>query len=315
MLDMKIDVEKNRVYVTDHLVLIGFSLGVFYWVFDAFFSIFLAKEGLNPFQLFFTPAANPGWTRLVVLCLFILFGAHAQFALNERRKAAKKMQQEASTRERFERLLSPDLAELVVSGELEVKKGGEIRYATVMFADVRGFTKMSEYTDAEELLKLLNEYFEIIVDVVFHHGGTVDKFIGDEIMVIWGAPVAHGDDPIRAVRAALEIQFEMAKFNLLRNDKNLPQVELGIALNTGNLVAGYIGSSRTMSYSVIGDIVNVAHGICPAAKANQIIISENTYNEVKDFFEVTELQPVYAKGKLEPVSVYGVVGEKGGTDH
>ena len=304
------DKKKNRVYLTDHLVLIGFGLGLFYWVFEAFFNIFLAKSGLNPFQLLVTPDSNPSWTRLIVLCLFIMFGAHAQFNLNERRESARQSEREAATRERFQRLLSPDLADLVVSGQLEVKKGGENREATVMFADVRNFTRMSENTDASEVLKLLNEYFEVIVDVVFRHKGTVDKFIGDEIMVLWGAPIAHDNDPARAVRAALDIQSEVAKFNAARADDGLQQIHFGISINTGNLVAGYIGSTQTMSYSVIGDSVNVAHRICPAAKAGQIIISESTYEHVHDRFDAVKLEPVYAKGKDEPISVYEILGEK-----
>ncbi|MBN2515921.1 MAG: adenylate/guanylate cyclase domain-containing protein [Deltaproteobacteria bacterium] len=301
---------KNRVYLTDHLVLIGFGLGLFYWVYEAFFNIFLAKSGLNPFQLLVTPDSNPSWTRLIVLCLFIMFGAHAQFNLNERRESARQSEREAATRERFRRLLSPDLAELVVSGQLEVKKGGENREATVMFADVRNFTKMSENTDASEVLKLLNDYFELIVDVVFRHKGTVDKFIGDEIMVIWGAPIAHDNDPVRAVRASLEIQSELAKFNAHRAAEGLREIQFGISINTGNLVAGYIGSTQAMSYSVIGDIVNVAHGICPAAEPGQIIISESTYEYVHNHFDAVKLEPIQVKGKDEAISVYEILGEK-----
>jgi len=302
--------KNNRVYLTDHLVLIGFGLGLFYWIYEAFFNIFLAESGLNPFQLLVTPDSNPSWTRLIVLCLFIMFGAHAQFVLNERREVAKKSEREAATRERFQRLLSPDLAELVVSGQLEVQKGGENREATVMFADVRDFTKMSENTEASEVLKLLNDYFEVIVDVVFRHKGTVDKFIGDEIMVIWGAPIAHDNDPARAVRAALEIQSELAKFNAHRAAEGLRDIQFGISINTGNLVAGYIGSTQTMSYSVIGDSVNVAHGICPAAHPGQIIISESTYSHVHNLFEAVKLEPVHAKGKDETIPVYEIRGEK-----
>lgn len=307
--------KKNRVYLTDHLVLIGFGLGLFYWVFEAFFNIFLAKSGLNPFQLLVTPDSNPSWTRLIVLCLFIMFGAHAQFNLNERRESARQSERNEATRERFQRLLSPDLAELVVSGQLEVKKGGENREATVMFADVRDFTKMSENTEASEVLKLLNDYFEVIVDVVFQHKGTVDKFIGDEIMVIWGAPIEHDNDPARAVRAALEIQAELAKYNARRTAENLRVIQFGISINTGNLVAGYIGSTRTMSYSVIGDIVNVAHGICSAAEPGQIIISESTYSHVQNHFEAVKLEPVYAKGKEEPILVYEILGEQLSVSH
>ena len=302
--------KRKRVLLTDRLVLIGVGLGALYWLIDAVLNIFLAQSGLNAFQLLITPPPNPSWTRLIVLCLFIMFGAHAQFVENERKGETERREEESALRERFQRLLSPDLSEMVVSGQLKVEKGGEKREATVMFADFRGFTRISEEKDAKEMLKILNEYFEVIVNVVFRHAGTVDKFIGDEIMVLWGAPVTRDDDPVRAVRAALEIQSELKAFNMSRAAEGLIQIHLGIAMNTGNLVAGYIGSTRTMSYSVIGDVVNVAHGICPAAKAGQIIVSENTYAHVKDVFEVAKLAPFRAKGKNDLIPIYEVLSEK-----
>jgi adenylate cyclase len=304
------DTKKSHVRITDYMVSIGFALGVFYWFFEAFFNMFVAKSGLNPFQLLVTPESNISWTRMIVLCLFVIFGAHAQFIMNERNQALKKNEQDAATRERFQRLLSPNLSEMVVSGQLKVEKGGENRVATVMFADVRNFTKMSERTDAKEVLKILNEYFEIIVDIVFLHEGTVDKFIGDEIMAIWGAPVTHDNDPARAIHAAIEIQSALAEFNKNRASEGQQQIQFGIAINTGNLVAGYIGSTRTMSYSVIGNVVNVAHGICPAAKAGEIVISESTCNQVRNSFELTKLEPVQAKGKGKLIQIFKVLGEK-----
>lgn len=302
--------KKSHVLITDYMVLIGFALGAFYWFFEAFFNMFVAKSGLNPFQLLVTPESDVSWTRMIVLCLFVIFGAHAQFVMNERNQALKKSEKDAATRERFQRLLSPDLSEMVVSGQLKVEKGGENRVATVMFADVRNFTKMSERTDAKEVLKILNEYFEIIVDIVFLHEGTIDKFIGDEVMAIWGAPVTHDNDPARAIHAALEIQSSLAEFNKNRTSEGQQQIQFGIAINTGNLVAGYIGSTRTMSYSVIGNVVNIAHGICPAAKAGQVIISESTYNQVRNLFEITKLEPVQAKGKGKLIQIFEVLGEK-----
>jgi adenylate cyclase len=156
---------------------------------------------------------------------------------------------------------------------------------------------------------MLNEYFEIIVAEVFRYEGTVDKFMGDEIMVIWGAPIAHGDDPARAVRAALAIQAELVKFNRNRQSENKPAIKIGIGINTGTLVAGYIGSSQTMSYSVIGDTVNTASRLCAAAKAGQIIISENSRNFVEKHFELVEIEAVRAKGKFNPIRAFTVERE------
>jgi adenylate cyclase len=224
---------------------------------------------------------------------------------------AKKLEQDRITRERFQRLLSPDLAEMVVSGKLKVEKGGVSRVATVMFIDIRGFTAMSERTPPGDVLQMLNEYFEIVVETVFRHEGTVDKFMGDEIMVIWGAPVEHRDDPVRAVSAALEIKTELKRFNQQRTTENRPVINIGIGINTGKLVAGYIGSSQTMSYSVIGDTVNTASRLCAAAKEGQILITENTLKCLGHLFETVEFEPVRAKGKFEPIRVFGVIREKG----
>jgi adenylate cyclase len=232
----------------------------------------------------------------------------AQFIKNL--EMAKKIEKDSATRERFQRLLSPDLAEMVVSGELSVEKGGEARIATVLFADIRGFTSMSENMVAADVLQMLNEYFEVMVEIAFKHEGTVDKFVGDEIMVLWGAPVIHADDPARAVRAALDMQAALVEFNRTRESEGLPPIQIGIGINTGELVAGYIGSTRTMSYSVIGDSVNTAARLCSAAKAGQVILAETTYEHVRDDFELVALEPIKAKGKSKPLPIYNATGAK-----
>jgi class 3 adenylate cyclase len=299
--------QKIRVHLTDQMVLIGFGLAAVYWVLDTFMSLFLSSQA-NLFEQLFGVNLGEVSTRLIVLCLFIIFGSHAQFTINERRQAEEQSRREAAMRERFQRLLSPDLAEMVVSGQLNVEKGGESRVATVLFVDIRDFTAMSEHTRATEILQILNEYYEVMVDIAFRHEGTVDKFIGDAMMVIWGAPVAHPDDPVRAVRAAVEMQKELTRFNQKHQAVNQRAIQIGIGINTGNLVAGYIGSSQTMSYSVIGDTVNTAARICGIAKPGQIIISENTYQAVRHAFQAASLDPVQFKGKFKPVQIYSVTG-------
>ncbi|MDJ0782699.1 MAG: adenylate/guanylate cyclase domain-containing protein [Desulfosarcinaceae bacterium] len=297
---------KNR-FLSNQMLFIGMSLAGVYWLLDSFLSLFLSAEE-TLLERMIGLDLNEVWMRIIVLCLFAIFGSHAQYIMNERRRLAEKAERDAATRERFQRLLSPALAERVVSGALTVEKGGESVEATVLFADIRGFTAISENTDAAEVLQLLNEYYECIVDVVFKHEGTVDKFIGDAIMVIWGAPVRHHDAPYRAVKAALDIQHALIGFNHDRMDKGKPPIEVGIGINTGELVAGYIGSSRTMSYSVIGDTVNTASRLCSAAKPGQIIISESTSNALPIQIAVGPLDPLKAKGKYHPIEVFEVVG-------
>jgi len=236
--------------------------------------------------------------------------AHQAGRLIATAQMAKRMEQEAVMRERFQRLLSPNMAEMVVSGKLKVEKGGETRFATVFFADIRGFTSMCENMEASEVLDFLNEYYEILVDVAFRHEGIVDKFMGDGIMLVWGAPVSHPDDPVRAVSAALEMQSAIEEYNQHRDTGLHGEVRMGIGINTDNVVAGYIGSSRTMSYSVVGDAVNVASRICSVAGPGRVLISQNTYVHVCDHFETTGFKNVSVKGRTRPVQVYGVIGPK-----
>lgn len=294
-----------RVGLTDKMVLIGIGLAAVYWILDTLLSIFMSVD-LNVSSRLFGPGVAEIWPRVIVICLFVIFGSHSQFTINERKKAEEKSRQETATRERFQRLLSPDLAEMVVSGALNVEKGGINRVATVMFVDIRGFTSMSENIQAAEVLQMLNEYYEKIVDIVFAHEGTVDKFIGDAIMVIWGAPVSHDDDPSRAVRAAVDIRRELIAFNRQRVAHGKKEIKIGIGINTGNVVAGYIGSTQTMSYSVVGDTVNTASRLCSAAQAGEIIISEATYAATGGAFPTEKLEALKVKGKLSTLKVYNV---------
>lgn len=296
----------RRSSVTDHMVLIGFGLAVIYWLLDSFLSIFLSYDHF--LEKVIGVELDNIWGRIIVLCMFAIFGSHAQFTINERKAAAEKMERDAATRERFRRLLSPDLAEMVVNGALSVEKGGENRIVTVMFVDIRGFTALSSDNDASIILQLLNDYYEVLVDNVFRHEGTIDKFMGDGMMVIWGAPVAHVDDPNRAVRAALDIQKAMEEFNFDRLSRGDAPIEVGIGINTGEVVAGYLGSSQTMSYSVIGDMVNTASRICSAARPGEIIVSEYTDHIIRDEFKTREREPINAKGKRHALKAYTVLG-------
>lgn len=305
----KIRLLSRRSAITDHMVLIGFGLAVIYWLLDSFLSIFLSYDHF--LERIIGIELDDVWGRIVVLCMFAIFGSHAQFTINERKAAAEKMERDAATREKFQRLLSPDLAEMVVNGELKVEKGGENRVATVMFVDIRGFTALSSNTKAAEILQMLNDYYETLVEIVFHHEGTVDKYMGDGMMVIWGAPIAHPDDPSRAVKAGLDILKALEAFNFDRISRGRSAIEVGIGINTGDVVAGYIGSNRTMSYSVIGDTVNIASRLCSAADPGQVLISEYTRHLVQNQFSVRPIPPVYAKGKDHTIKAFTVIGRLG----
>ncbi len=221
-------------------------------------------------------------------------------------KLAKKIEAEAQMRAKFERMMSPILAEQVLSGKLEVTKGGELREATVLFADIRGFTPLSEGLGAQDVVAMLNEYFEMMIEIVFHNEGTLDKFIGDEIMVLYGAPTSRADDPVRAVRTALEMQAALIEFNRTRQAEGMVPILIGVGINTGEVVAGYMGSTRTMEYTAIGDTVNTGSRLCSIAKAGEIIVSESTWARVESQFEAVPLAPTKVKGKAAPLRIFNV---------
>jgi adenylate cyclase len=223
---------------------------------------------------------------------------------------ARQIQRDAVARERFQRLLSPQVAQLVLEGKVEVKQGGVSTEATMFFSDIRGFTSMSEGMNAEDIVAMLNDYFERMVEVIFKYEGTLDKFVGDEIMALFGAPVSHPDDPIRCVRASLVMIESLREFNTERAAAGKNGFEIGIGINTGKVVAGYLGSSKAMQYTVIGAPVNLAARLCSQAKGMQIVISEPTWLRVRDYFEVRELEPVKPKGIAQPVRIFEVLREK-----
>ncbi|HVJ88370.1 MAG TPA: adenylate/guanylate cyclase domain-containing protein, partial [Labilithrix sp.] len=224
---------------------------------------------------------------------------------------AKKIEQEIVNRERFSRLLSPNVAEQVLSGKLEVKKGGlYVPECTVFNSDIRGFTRMSEGASAEVINELLNEYFELMVETIFKFEGTLDKFMGDGIMAFWGAPVHHPDDALRSVQCALDQMEVLGRFNRKRVEQGHPPLAVGMGLHTGPLVAGYVGSSKAMSYTVIGDTANTSARLCGIALSGQVIVSEPTLNRLGQRFEVEELPPAHLKGKEKPLRLFNVKREK-----
>ncbi len=219
----------------------------------------------------------------------------------------KKVEQEIVNRERFSRLLSPNVAEKVLSGEMVIQKGGQlVRDCTVFNSDIRGFTMMSEGASPEALVEMLNEYFELMVETLFKYEGTLDKFMGDGIMALWGAPVVTKDDAVRAVECAIEQMEVLRAFNATRRARKEPALEIGIGIHTGPVVAGYIGSSKALSYTVIGDTANTSARLCGAAGAGEILVSAATLERLGGRFDYQELPPVQLKGKEKPFRLYAI---------
>jgi adenylate cyclase len=224
---------------------------------------------------------------------------------------AKKIEHEIVTRERFSRLLSPNVAERVISGQLEIKKGGDlVRECTVFNSDIRGFTAMSEKTEPQILVDMLNEYFEAMVETIFKFEGTLDKFMGDGIMALWGAPVGHPDDAVRSVQCALEQMRVLGEFNRSRAAVGQKPLAIGIGIHTGPLVAGYIGSSKALSYTVVGDTANTSARLCGIALTGQVIVSEATYAKLGNRFEYEELPPAHVKNKEHALRIFNVIREQ-----
>jgi adenylate cyclase len=223
---------------------------------------------------------------------------------------AKKVEQEIVLRARFARLVAPNVADLMISGKLEVKKGGQLQELTVFNSDIRGFTAMSEGTSAETIVEMLNEYFELMVETLFKYEGTLDKFMGDGIMAFWGAPLAHPDDPVRCVQCALDQMEVLGRFNRERIASGKPPLAVGLGIHTGPGVVGYVGSSKALSYTVIGDTANTSARLCGSAASGQIVISESTLACIGGRFEIEEIESQSLKGKEKPMRRFNVLREK-----
>lgn len=210
----------------------------------------------------------------------------------------------------FAGFVSPAVLGEILSGNLQPQLGGERREICLLFSDIRGFTTLSESLPPEDVTRLLDRYFSRMVAAIHAHGGTLDKFMGDGIMAFWGAPMAHPDDAIRSVQCALDQMEVLGRFNRKRVEGGHPALAVGMGLHTGPLVAGYVGSSKAMSYTVIGDTANTSARLCGIALAGQVIVSENTLARLGPRFEVEELPPAHLKGKEKPLRIFNVKREK-----
>ena len=216
----------------------------------------------------------------------------------------------ARIREMLSSYVSPSVAEFALSEHRKLVLGGEKKEVTVLFADIRGFTHLSETREPEEIVELLNSFFDLMIETVFNFGGTVDKTIGDEIMVLFGAPFEFSDDTSRAVSCALNMLEELEVFNKTRAERGLFPINIGIGINHGRVVSGNIGSTRQMSYTVIGDAVNIAKRLVDIAEPGQILVSAAVKDKLNENeFEAEPIgEPVKVKGRSEAVNLYEIKG-------
>src|SRR5437870_1174659 len=239
------------------------------------------------------------------LKFLIAFGSLAAVAI-ENSQRSEQMRREALVLSNFQRYFSPNIAQVIAQQQDAGRLPSEKRPVVLFFSDIRGFTPMSETMSPDAIATLLTEYFTEMVEVVFEHGGTLDKFIGDAIMAVWGAPMAHEDDADRAMRCALDQLAALEKLNAKWKEQGRPELAIGIGINFGEVFAGNVGSDRRLEYTVIGDAVNTAKRLCDTAGANDILISEPFYQQLKQPPKVDPLEPIQVKGKSKKIPVYRV---------
>ncbi len=239
------------------------------------------------------------------LDLLIAFAGIAAVSL-ENGQLAERIRREALARSNFERFFTPQLAARIASSPDAVTLGGEKRPVAILFSDIRGFTALSETMHPDAMARLLTEYFTEMVECVFRHGGTLDKFIGDAVMAQWGAPLGAPDDCDRAMQAALDMMTALDTLNARWRPAGRPTLEIGIGLNVGDVFAGNIGSERRLEYTVIGDPVNTASRLCGAAGPGEILLSEPLRAALAAPPALEALPPMELKGKSQPLPVFRV---------
>jgi adenylate cyclase len=235
----------------------------------------------------------------------IAFGSLAAVGI-ENAGRSEQLRREALVLSNFQRYFAPNLAAQIAREEGAVQLGGQKRPVVIFFSDIRGFTPLSEMMGPDEIATLLSEYFTEMVDIVFEHSGTLDKFMGDAIMALWGAPIAHEDDADRAMNCALDQLAALEKMNVKWKKEGRQELRIGIGINFGEVFAGNIGSNRRLEYTVIGDAVNTASRLCSSAGPDEILISDAFYQQLKKPPTVEALEPVQVKGKSKKVPVYRV---------
>ncbi len=228
--------------------------------------------------------------------------------------------QEKRLKSTMYRYMTQELAEQLLAGG-DAKMGGDRKEVSVLFSDIRSYTTITETLAAEDVVMMLNEYFETMVEAVFNYKGTLDKYIGDAIMAVFGSPLPIPDHAWMAVQTAIDMRHRLKEFNIKRLEKLKPQnqkeidmatIKIGIGINSDTVISGNIGSTRRMEFTAIGDGVNLGSRLEGASKqyGTDAIISETTYNLCSDRLWVRELDRIQVKGKNQPVSVYELIGLK-----
>lgn len=221
-------------------------------------------------------------------------------------KAHKRLAREEVARANYSRFMPEYVVKQLLENPNSFRLGGVNQTITVLFADIRGFTSLSENENPEKVVGLLNHYFSAMTEIIFEHGGTLDKYIGDELMALFGAPTATSEDARNALKAAAAMQKRLTSLNAELIDLGFSRIAVGIGLHTGEATIGYIGSERRSEYTAIGDTVNLASRLQSNAAGGQILVSEATAKAAGAVFPLTKREPLIVKNRLQPVDLFEV---------
>ena len=221
--------------------------------------------------------------------------------------AIEDITEQSKIKNTFKRYVSKSVVDQLLDDDQKLNLGGEERDVTVLFSDIRGFTAMSEKMTPKEVVRTLNSYFSEMIDIIFKYDGTLDKIVGDELMVVFGAPISRDDDAERAVKTAVGMVEALRKFNEKREKQNKVPINAGIGINKGKVISGNIGSKDQMDYTVIGDTVNLGARLCSFAGPLKIIISQSVKDEIGDLYKTRKLDAIKVKGKRKPVEIFKVL--------
>jgi len=210
--------------------------------------------------------------------------------------------------QKLRKFVAPNLLNKIMESDYVPENEGNLKNVTVLFADLRGFTSLAERFSPGEIVTLLNQYFEIMVKIVFKFNGVIDKYMGDCFMAVWGTEISRDIDPLLAARSAIEMKAALYEFNSFLVKKGTFPLEIGVGINTGNVILGNIGSSNKLEYTVIGDNVNIASRLERMASNNVIYISDPTYEKIKRHAVVSKLPITAVKGKREKIKIYSLDG-------
>ncbi len=264
---------------------------------------------------------NPDYTRddqnLLATCADIaglvmknakLYSATMDDLVSAQKLSEDQLKKNEELKGSLSRIVSPSVAEMIMSDPSGLKLGGSKCNVTMFFSDIRGFTKMSENMDPTDIVEQLNVYFTRMTDILMELDGTLDKYVGDELMALFGAPVARDDDAIRAVLCGVRMLDALRELQEMWKKEGKPVIQIGVGINTGEVTAGYMGSEKQLSYTVIGDNVNLAARVMSVAKGMQLFITRSTYELVKDFFLIEQRESIMVKGKSMPIEIFEVMG-------